>query len=228
MRISSKFCNQNTARASLRRPGRDGTPFPAAHRLKTGAAFTLVELLTVITIVGILSSFALISFQERADRELLNRASKLLQSWLDTRRTQAMAAMNATGTGACVITVTAEPSQGVASLSATEANPILQLNGNQTTVSNLCQTADTLDLRNLENKPSQIILTRTPSSLNQVIFTFRGTSSTDAEFKLTKSGHSTATCVKVVKPLGLLRLGRAYPATADCDYRKPYTAFLNS
>jgi hypothetical protein len=166
----------------------------------------------------------LVSYQERADRELLNRTSKLLQSWLDDRRTQAMASMETTGTGACVIAVSA----GSAQLNASEANPEVQLAGTPANVTNLCQLAKPLDLRNLEDRPSPINLITTPSQLQQVIFTFRGTSPTDAEFKLTKANHSTAACVKVIKPLGLVRLGRASPATDPCDYRKPYTAFTNS
>lgn len=224
MNISSKFFNQGTVRVSLRRRWLGRSLFQAFHRLDTNAAFSLVELLTVIAIVGILSSLAMISYQERADRELLNRSSKLLQAWLDDRRTQAMAAMDASGIGACVITVKVNKDRG-ALLEATKATSQIKINGNAATVSNICKTLNTFDLRNLEDRHNQINLSTTPMGLNQVIFTFRGTSPTDAEFKLTKAGHGTAACVKVIKPLGLLRIGRAYPATADCDYRRLYTAF---
>lgn len=195
-----------------------------SQSLKSNTGFSLVEVLVVITLAGILSSLALVSYQDRADRELLNRASKLLQTWLDDRRTQAMASMETTGTGACVIAVEA----GSARLNASEVNPTIELAGSPANVTNLCQLVKPLDLRNLEDRPSAINLITTPSPLQQVIFTFRGTSPTDAEFKLIKPNHSTAACVKVIKPLGLVRLGRASPATNPCDYQKPYTAFTNS
>lgn len=194
----------------------------AAQAPNADPGFTLIELLTTIIIAGILISIAIVTYQEWANRELLKSASKTLLAWLEERRSQAMVAMETTNAGACVITINTRD----AKLTASDSTATIPINGTQTSVNNLCKASKDLELKAISSSTADLNLSASGDSPSQLIFTFRGTSpsatSSNTEFKITKVNHSTATCVKVVKPLALFRLGTARPATSPCDYRQAY------
>lgn len=181
------------------------------------------ELLVIIALVGLLSGLSLVTLSRRWDNDQLVATSKTLAAWLDQRRRQGMAAMAASGTGACVIQVDAlkaELSSAQASYPITLSDPTATAS---VTATNLCQTSQTLNLRTATSNARDLKLSVYPTGLQQVLFTFRGTSPTEAEFRLSLRNVPLARCVKIAQPLGIVRLGYANPATAaSCDYRNPY------
>lgn len=199
---------------------------PFGYRPSLG--FTLVELVIVIAVAGVLSSISFVSYREWADRELLKSSAQALIAWLDERRTQAMAAMVADKAGACIININSSLKQ----LSAAESISSVRIGTTDTNTYNTCQSSNNLNLSQLTSRSSDITLTASGDNPNQLIFTFRGTSPINSsanssapytEFKIEKVNHSSAVCVKVIKPLGLMRLGISRSQSADCDYSQFYS-----
>lgn len=185
--------------------------------------FSLVELLVSMVLVGLLSGLAMVTLSRRWDNEQLQATSKALASWLDERRRQGMAAMAASGTGACVISVDVSKAELNSSQASYPISLIDPTSGTSVMARNLCQTSQTLNLRAVTSNTRDLQLAINPSDLNQVLFTFRGTSPTEAEFRLSLRNVPLARCVKIAQPLGIVRLGYANPASATtCDYRNPY------
>lgn len=182
-------------------------------------AFTLIEVIVTIILVGILTSVALANLLQRRDRERLGTSSKAIAAWLDERRTQAMAAMEESGTGACVIDI--DPK--LATLTSKES--LSTILASKLKVANICRTDGDLKLAAVSPGSSSIQLNSLDSK-SQIVFTFRGTSPTDVELFLTIPNLKAKSCVKVLKPLGLIRIGKSAANSSDCDYTKPYRDFL--
>lgn len=204
--------------------------WPGAHSgwdQRSEVGFTLIELMITIMIVGILSGISLVSLSRRWQSERLQTTSKTMASWLDERRRQGMAAMEQTGIGACSI----EINTGSATLSATNSLIRPATLAEPAPPSNICQNQTPLDLRKVVANTNSLTLSVEPASTTRVLFTFRGTSPFDTtplntsdftEFKLRLEDYPDARCVRISKPLGLIRLGVARPASASCSYISAY------
>lgn len=202
--------------------------FAICHGNSPDSGFTIIELTIVVIIAGILASLSFVTYREWADRELLKTSAQLLMAWLDERRTQGMASMASGNAGACIIKINAP----LAQLSAASTKESVYTGNNSMDVFNLCQSSDVFNLRQTSNRSSKLNISATGDNPSQLLFTFRGTSPINSplenapsylEFKITKPGHTSATCLKVIKPLGLMRLGMANSTVADCEYYKFYS-----
>lgn len=170
-----------------------------------------------MVVTGLLAGVGYANLSTRWERERLQASNRLLVSWLEQRRKQGMASMEQLGTGACLINV----DTAAASFSAA-AETVRAAASGQAKSPNICRNPVALNLRKdvPDTNTSALGLTVTPSTLNQVLFSFRGTSPTEAEFKLTLGDGPEARCVLITAPLGLIRQGVARPASASCLYSR--------
>lgn len=184
----------------------------------SNAAFTLTEVLVVVVVVGVLSALAIPNLSRRWEAERLNSANLQLLSWLDERRIQSMTMAASAGTlaGSCLIQVNTEAATFSSATATTTP-------GDPAAPPNLCQNASNLNLKTAVDRGQDLLLSANPTTLQDVVFTFRGTSTTNAEFKLSLPGHPSARCLRISSPLGLIRAGRATPATGSCVYSLPET-----
>lgn len=184
----------------------------------SSSAFTFIELIFVFVIVGILTGLAFANIMTRLKRERLLTTSKTLVSWLEERRREGMVSIEQVGTGACVIAI----DTNLATLSATAAT-IRPISPSETKPPpNICRHSTPLELRKITSNSENLSISVDPTILNQLLFSFRGTSTTPAEFKLKFPDSSEARCVRITTPLGLIRQGIARPPTASCIYLSTY------
>lgn len=192
------------------------------------SGFTLAEILVTLAIAGLLTSLTLITFSRRWEMERLQLATKSLVAWLSERRSQAMASVESGNEGACSIVVDTNN----AVLSQPESVEIASTSGVKS-LNNICPDtlqSQALDLRKVSNVSDLQVEFLSPDSTNAIIFTFRGTTSTDAEIRLSippkpygLSQNTPTRCIKVMKPLGIIRMGHINSSSGLCDYRKPYS-----
>lgn len=186
--------------------------------LSRSAGFSLIELIIAMVVAGLLAGLGYANLNGRLERERLQSSSRVLVAWLEDRRRQGMVSMEQVGTGACAITV----DTAAASFSAASATVRPASSGEPKPPPNICLNPAPLNLRQdvPDSNTRDLKLTMVPSTPNQVLFSFRGTSPTAAEFKLTLGDGPEARCVLLTAPLGLIRLGVARPATANCLYSR--------
>lgn len=177
----------------------------------------MAEILVTLVIAGLLTTITLTTFSRRWEVERLQVATKSLVSWLSERRSQAMASMESSDEGACSIAI----DQSNAFLSQPDAVEIAN-NVTIQTYNTICpdtQQSQALDLRSVSNAPALLV----NSSTDMIVFTFRGTTTTEAEIKLGFPDNPSWRCIKVMKPLGIIRMGYTNSSDGTCDYRKPYS-----
>jgi len=184
------------------------------------AGFTLVELLAVIVIVGILSSITLANFSQVWGEQSLAASAKALHGWLDEHRRYAIQKG-----GACAIAI----DTATASLNTAAANFIVNHpDKGPIPLSNICSKDDdggiqaTIDLRTITSNGVNIQLSTNPVGFSQILFSFRGTSPSDGELRLSLAGVNGVRCIKVAAPLGLIRPGKAPSSSAACTYLSAY------
>jgi prepilin-type N-terminal cleavage/methylation domain-containing protein len=162
--------------------------------------FTLLELMLVVTLIGLLSGIALPTFLSNWEDERLNATTKITVAWLDDLRRKAIQ-----NSVPCRATWDAANS----SLSAQcdhETGPSGNLNLKA-------------EISNSEN----LAVSLGSSDPTIWIFTPRGTSTTDAEaiFTLTGSSSDPGRCLRLAAPLGLIRAAKRTSA-GQCDYTTRY------
>lgn len=191
---------------------------PAQISKFSATGFSLIELIITFLVVGILAGTGYANFATRWQNERLLSSSRILVSWLEERRRQGMVSLEQMGTGACSIKVDITN----ATFSATDATIRPSSGGETNPPPNICRNPAPLQLRAAVSNTNNLNLSVVPSSLGQVLFSFRGTSPTEAEFKLQLADYRDARCVRITSPLGLIRQGIARPASAPCKYISAY------
>jgi hypothetical protein len=73
---------------------------------------------------------------------------------------------------------------------------------------NAAEITSTLDLAAAIPNGNQLILTLPNNSPTTWVFTPRGTTTTDAELRMNLPGSTLGRCIRLLKPLGLLRSGK--------------------
>lgn len=182
------FCHQ------LRRPA-----------WRSQAAFTITELIMVVAIIGILLAVAVPRYSQQVREYRLQSITARLVGWLDEHRRLAMQQ-----SAPCAIGI--NPGQATFNASINEAGI-----SNDVCGSTASQPRDrVLRLRNLENGTGSLTLTLLGSTTSPLLFNFRGLSPNGMEVQISLEGSSR--CVRVTRPLGLIRVGRVRSGSDTCSY----------
>jgi len=147
--------------------------------------FSLVELMVVTSIIGLISGISLPLLTRNLENEQLNAATKVAAAWLDDIRRQAIQ-----NTTPCRVVVDS-------------ANT--SLNGS---CDDLANSSSSLKLSNEIQSKQPITLSRTDTRTSEIVFTPRGTATSGADLELSFAGSPLGRCLRVMAPLGLVRLGQ--------------------
>lgn len=141
--------------------------------------------MVIMAIIGILAGMAVPNVLRNWQDESLNSANKQAIAWLDDLRRKSIQQSSP-----CRVQINTSPAQLMGS----------------------CDNADgitsTLDLAAEIPNGNQLILTLPNKSPATWVFTPRGTTTTDAELRMTLPGSDLGRCIRLLKPLGLLRSGK--------------------
>ena len=160
--------------------------------------FTILELLVVMVITAILGSIAIPNFRPAMRREQLTATSLGIIDWLERVRNQAVKDMET-----CQISIT-EDDASEALFAVTSDSP----GCNGLTELNIAEQANT-------SKTISLVLSDSDSEFS---FSPRGSVDRDQEMELTMEGIPTTRCIKVMAPVGLVRIGIKRDET--CSYEK--------
>ena len=161
--------------------------------------FTIFELMVVLVILAILSATALPNLRSSMRREQLTATSLGIVNWLERTRNQAVKDMEP-----CELRITADDARE-ASLAITSNSPG-------------CSELSTFNVAEQDNKASNISLALSDSSDSEFSFSPRGSVNLDQEMELSMEGSPTTRCIKVVAPVGLVRIG--IKRDGACSYDK--------
>ena len=164
---------------------------------KPERGFSLPELMVIVAIVGILAGLSIPSFMRNWQDERLNSASKQALAWLDDLRRKSIQQSSP-----CRVQISNNPAQLTGSCDNT---PDMTL---------------TLNLAAEIPNTDQLAFTLINNSPTTWVFTPRGTTTTDAELRMTLPGSDLGRCIRLLAPLGLLRSGKLRSNT--CVYTTSY------
>ena len=163
----------------------------------TEAGFSLMELLVVVALVGILAGLAIPNFLRNWQGERLNSANKQAIAWLDDLRRKAIQQSSP-----CRVVISSSPPQMIGSCD------------NDSTITSTLNLA--AEIPNLDQLTFELV-SNSPATW---VFTPRGTTTTDAELRMSLAGSSLGRCIRLLKPLGLLRSGKL--RSGLCVYTSSY------
>ena len=189
------------------------------------SGFTLPELMIVIAIVGILSGVSIANFSQRWAQERLLAASRHLQSWIDLQRRIAIQEGKA-----CELSI--DTTQAELRPSGSEINI-----DTDKFIPNACANQETFKIRDSVNNGSPIDLSIMPSNAKFLRFSFRGHSEVVDQngqrlictqesigecdslvLNLTLAGSTKKRCLKVISPLGIIKVGVGQSTSSNCSY----------
>ena len=147
--------------------------------------FSLVELTVVMALIGLMSGISLPLLTRNLANEQLNATTKVAAAWLDDIRRQAI--QNST------------PCRIVADSANTSLNA---------SCDDLANSSSILKLSDEIQSQQTITLTRTDTGTTEIVFTPRGTATSGADLELSFAGSPLGRCLRVMAPLGLVRLGQ--------------------
>lgn len=167
------------------------------QKQQVAGGFSLPELMVIVAIAGILTGLSIPNFMRSWQDERLNSASKQALAWLDDLRRKAIQQSSP-----CRVQISSNPAQ----LSGSCDNaPDLNLTLNLTSE---IPNTDQLSITLMNNSPATWV------------FTPRGTTTTDAELRMSLPGSDLGRCIRLLGPLGLLRSGKLRSNT--CVYNTSY------
>ena len=179
--------------------------------------FTLIELLITVSILGILAGLTLVSFARNWEDERLKAASRETSAWLDEVRQiaiqQSLPCRISVNGGTAELSLQPNP-DNPSEFCAQNLKGSLAL---RTAVSNnsdlqLCSTS----LNGADPTGVALDCATQASSTTSVVFTPRGTASSDVLIKLQKPKASKPRCIAVLAPMGQIRSGKA--TETGCDF----------
>ena len=147
--------------------------------------FSLVELIVVTVLIGLVSGISLPLLTRNLENEQLNAATKVAAAWLDDIRRQAIQ-----NSIPCRVVID---------------NANTSLNGS---CDDLTDSTRSLNLSDEIQSKQPITLTRTDTGTTEIVFTPRGTATSGADLELSFSASPLGRCLRVMAPLGLVRLGQ--------------------
>lgn len=159
--------------------------------------FSVVELIVIASVIGIIAGISIPSFTRNWEDERLNSASKQLVAWLEDQRRKAIQQSSP-----CRVT--------------TDINAAIftsYCDNNTTDIA-------TLNLRAEIRNSDSIILSLLNNGPASWVFSPRGTSTTDAELRISMANTNMGRCIRILKPLGLLRSGKL--RDGSCIYTTSY------
>ena len=181
------------------------------------SGFTIIELMLAIVILGILSTFAINSFNRQIQSAHLKRATQEFASFVKVSKT-----MSLSSASPCVVIINHENAR------ITTSNPnecakkgTLNLSNNSNDLQNLviCGTTNTSNINMLcdeDNDGSDLDVNGKPKTSTHIKFTSKGTVPKGALVKLylpnIKQGH----CIIVTTPVGLIRNTRM--SKSSCNF----------
>ena len=165
--------------------------------------FTVLELVVVVTLIGLISGIALPNFFSNWEDERLNATTKITVAWLDDLRRKAI--QNSVPCRATWDTT----NSSISAQCDHETGP-----------------SGTLNLKTEINNSENLAVSLRTDDPTVWIFTPRGTSTTDAEATITLTGsREPGRCLRVTAPLGLIRAAKRRPTGGGhytCDYTTKY------
>jgi len=185
------------------------------------AGFSFVELIITVSILGILSSIALVNLSSSWASTRLSSTTRGLENWLSDQRRYAM-----THNITCLITIDHANKRLISTKYASE-------NSQSCTSSSPNSSADVFDLASeFGADDDKLILESTPSTDPShtdggILFSLQGLSQNHQlsstgmlELRLTHLDLKQQRCVRIISPIGMIRDGHAENSESNCTYDK--------
>lgn len=177
-----------------------GAPIPTDH---ANYAFTIIEVVVTVALVGLLASISAVTFSQRHDDDRIRSSTKLLASWIDDKRKNTIQAGSP-----CKLTFKQDTSEVIFG-----DNP------------ECTASMQSFDLTKEVSDGSNLQLTM-QNSTTEIFFSPRGTTNdpaqADVSLTIGLSGSSARLgCIKIIEPLGLIRIAR-HNGDQKCDYTSPF------
>lgn len=164
---------------------------------KANSGFTMLELLVVMVILAILGALAIPSFLASVRREQLTATSRSVVDWLEEARNESIKEMLS-----CEVLLT---------LSADKTGQLAV----KSTSPGCTQQLPLVIGRNAPGK-TQLAVNGQQQGNVALLFSPRGTTSSNQEWRLTREEVAVTRCIRISSPLGLIRLGTL--RSNQCDY----------
>ncbi len=186
------------------------------------AGFSLIELIITISIIGILSSIALVNQSSSWSKNKLVATSRDLKIWLSEQRSYAK-----THNLTCLIRIDHANQQLISTRYPEQANKACIDNASNS-------KANIFDIAEIfGNGSEKLSLTSTPStdpdhSDGGILFSLQGfsqnyqlSSTGMLELKLAHSDLQQQRCIRIISPIGMIRDGRTDSNDSQCRYDNP-------
>ena len=183
--------------------------------------FTLIELVITVSIIGILSSIALVNLSSTWSKNRLLATTRDLKMWLSEQRSYAKT-QNIT----CLITIDHINQRLVSTRYLGQSNQSCKGGRSES-------KEDIFDLaENFGNASDKLSLISTPStdpahSDGGILFSLQGfsqnhqlTSTDTLELRLTHDDLRQQRCIRIISPIGMIRDGRSEANDTQCRYDK--------
>lgn len=157
--------------------------------------FTLVELLVVVSVLGIASVIGLTALRQSQASASLRQAAVELTGYLQSARQR-----TSTATSSCVLSISSS-----LVVAPTSVSP------------NSCSDTPSLDLRSVSALSALSV-----SGDTAITFLARGLSSAETTTILSDQALTQQACVLVSTPAGIVKRGRRPTPSSSCDYVSGY------
>ena len=196
---------------------------------KKKQGFSLPELMIVVAIVGIMSSFVLATFARNKNEEKLKLASRSIMQYLQAARIRSQQANIP-----CTVNINHEsftlsneftdkqnPADEDKCQDLADINLMKTIQGLDLTDLKICGSADSSNTtmrcnNNANGDGSDLDADEVPRKTTAIIFTPRGTVSQGGILKLYSESVARTQCIAVTSPIGLIREGRSNET--DCNF----------
>jgi len=191
--------------------------------------FSLTELIIVIAILGIMSTFVVTAFARNKNEEKLKLASKSVIQYLQAARIKSQQVNipcsvnidHESLTLSVEFTDKQDPDDEDQCQGLADVDLITTIQGLSLDDLTICGSSDssktTMSCNNaLNGDGSDLDPTGNPRSVTTIVFTPRGTVSQGGLLKLYSERVARTRCIAITSPIGLIREGRAIET--DCNY----------